>query len=189
MNKEQLVIKATELGIENAEALTVAQLKLAIETAESKIAQDAEIVAQATALGLEVEGKTVEQLTAEITELQELSAQVAAASRDAELLAILSEYLGIADIDSLSKEEVVALLEAKKTDEAAGIETVAEIVVEGRTDEAVTASDGREYVFATDAPASFRYLGVHKTQEEWIADTDAIDLMVAGRLSFLTLKK
>ena len=188
MSKE-LVKKAIELGIENAEALTASQLKKAIENAESKIAQDAEIVAQATALGLEVEGKTVEQLTAEIAELQELSTQVNEASRDAELLAILSEYLGISDIDSLSKEEVISLLEAKKADEIAGIEVVAELVQEGRTDEAVKATNGLEYVFADDAPAAFRYLGVHRTQREWIADIDAIDLMVAGKLSFLTLKK
>jgi hypothetical protein len=188
MSKE-LIKKATELGIDNAGALTASQLKIAIKTAENKTAQDAAIVAQATTLGLEVEGKTVNQLTAEIAELQELSAQVNQASRDAELLSILSEYLGIADIDSLSKEEVVALLEAKKADEAAGIEVVAEFVEEGRTDEAAKSSNGLEYVFADDAPAAFRYLGVHRTQKEWIADTDAIDLMVAGKLSFLTLKK
>lgn len=188
MSKE-LVKKAIELGIENAEALTATQLKKAIENAEIKINQDAETIAQATELGLEVEGKSVEQLVAEIEELQNLSNQIGAASRDAELLAILSEYLGIADIDSLSKEEVVALLEAKKADEAAGIETVAELVQEGRSDEAVTASNGNDYVFANDAPAAFRYLGAYKTQKEWIADVDAIDLMVAGKLSFLTLKK
>jgi hypothetical protein len=188
MSKE-LVKKAIELGIENAEALTASQLKLAIVNAEKKIAQDAEIVTEATELGLVVEGKSVEELVAAIVEFQKVADEIAKAARDAELLAILSDYLGISDIDSLSKEEVVALLEAKKADEAAGIEVVLEPVQEGRTDEAATAANGLEYMFKEDAPASFRYLGQHRTQKEWIADVDAIDLMVAGKLSFLTLKK
>lgn len=188
MSKE-LLSKATVLGIQNAENLTPTQLKKAIEVAEGKQAQDAAVIAKATELGLVVEGKTVEDLSAAILELQELQAEIAKAARDAELLSILSEYLGIEDIDSLTKEEVVSLLEVKKADEAKGIETVTEVVQDGRTDESITASNGLEYVFKADAPAAFRYLGVHQTQEKWIKDKDSIDLMVAGKLSFLTLKK
>ena len=189
MIKEELQKKAIELGIENAETLTAPQLKIAIEKAESIQSEESEVIAKATELGLIVEGKSIAELSEAILELEQIQAEISKQARDAELLAILSEYLGIPDIDVLSKDEVIALLESKKQDEADGIEVVAEIIQEGRTEESVTASNGLDYVFNEDAPTAFRYLGTHRTQKEWIADKDAIDLMVAGKLSFLTLKK
>lgn len=201
---EDLKNKAIELGIENAEALTPAQLKKAIEAAEAKKAISEELKVKAESLGIVVEGKSDAELEAAIGEAQSLADEINLAARQAEMLAFLSEYLGITDIDSLSKDEVKALLDEKEAAVALEIDTLKEdlgkqqtaaaakievVEPKGKTDKSYKASNGKEYVFADDAPAAFRYLGQHRTQEDWITDEDALELMVAGRLTFLTLKK
>jgi hypothetical protein len=182
---------AQELGIENAEALTASQLKKAIEGAQAKAERLSALQTAADELGIASEGLSEEELnTAVGTALdeklaKELAEQSAAASE--EVLEILSEYLGVENISNLSVEEVKAILEEKSTAAAAEIETVIE--EEGKTDESFTAENGKEYVFTPDAPAAFRCLGVAKTQKEWMQDQDSMELLIAGNLSFLTLKK
>jgi hypothetical protein len=188
MSKE-LIIKAKELGIENAEALTASQLKKAIEKAESIIADENAVIAKATSLDLETEGKTIAELNEAIEETEALAAEIHLNARNTEIIAYLAEYLGVDDIDSLTKEEVQQLIAEKEAAKETETEEEVEVVQEGKTDEAYKASNGKKYVFTEDAPARFRYLGVLKTQKEWIADKDSIELMVAGNLSFLTLKK
>lgn len=190
MSKE-LIVKAKELGIENAESLSVAQLKKAIEAAEKQVAELAGYKALAIELGLSTEGlddtALIVAVNAALEEKKhaEIAAQSAAAQ--AEVLAILSEYLGVDDITALSKEEVIALLEKKQSEEASDETVVA--ADEGKTDESFIAENGKEYVFTKDAPAAFRCLGVGKTQKEWMEDKDSMNLLIAGNLSFLTLKK
>lgn len=182
---------AQELGIENAEALTASQLKKAVEAAQAKSERLNALKVAAVELGIAHEGLSEEELnTAVGVALGEklatdLAEQAAAASE--EVLAILSEYLGVPDIRSLSVEEVKLLLDGKSTAEASGLETVVE--EEGKTEESFKAKNGKEYVFTPDAPAAFRCLGVAKTQKEWLEDTDSMELLVAGNLTFLTLKK
>ena len=216
--------KAKELGIKNAETLTESQLNKAIKAAEKalKISEElkakaialgvdvegksnaelseaiatAEVFAKAKELGLETEDKTLEELSDSIAEAELLAKEINDQARQAELLSMLSEYLGITDIGSLTKEEVSTLLEKKKAEEALqsesgkGSEVKAEKVEEpkGKSTKAFNLKD-KEYVFKNDAPAAFRYLGQLKTQEEWMEDGDALELMIAGNLSFLTLKK
>jgi len=188
---EDLKKIALELGIENAEALTASQLKKAIEGAQAKAERLNALKAAAVELGIESEGVSEEELNTAVGVAmdeklaRELAEQSAAASL--EVLAILSEYLGVDNISDLSVEEVKALLDEKSTDAAAEIETVIE--EEGKTDESFTAENGKEYVFTPDAPAAFRCLGVAKTQKEWLEDTDSMELLIAGNLTFLTLKK
>jgi len=184
---EKLLKRAKELGIENAEALNQKELTAAIKTAEAKLKENQEIFKRAQDLGLETEGKSPEELLKTIQEAEEIAKEIASQARNTELVAMLSEYLGITDLESLTKDEIKALLEKRQKADDAG--EVTPVVQEGKTDQAVKASNGKEYVFTDDAPAAFRYLGVHRTQKEWIEDQDSIDLMVAGRLSFLTFKK
>lgn len=160
---------AQELGIENAESLSASQLKKAIDAAKAK----AEVPAE-------------EASSEEFISIDEIEAANVAAQE--EVLAILSEYLGVDDIRSLDVETVKALLADKETEEAASIEVVID-AEEGKTNESFTASNGKEYVFTPDAPAAFRCFGTAKTQKEWLEDTDSMELLVAGNLSFLTLKK
>lgn len=188
---EDLKKIALELGIENAESLTAAQLKKAVAAAKAKAERLNALKTAAVDLGIESEGLSEEELnTAVKVALDEklakdLEEQTAAAS--VEVLAILSEYLGVEDISTLSVEEVKALLDEKSTTAAAEIETVIE--EEGKTDESFTAENGNEYVFTPDAPAVFRCFGIAKTQKEWLEDKDSMELLVSGNLSFLTLKK
>lgn len=157
---------------------------------ELKAAADAKVIATATSYKLETEGKTVEELEVSIAEVENLQAEIKAHARNAEIVAHLAEYLGVEDLEALTKEEVKTLLAEKEAATTNTTEKVEkEVVVEGRTEKAFEASNGNKYVFTEDAPAKFRYLGILRTQEEWIADKDSMELMIAGSLSFLTLKK
>jgi predicted protein tyrosine phosphatase len=186
MSKE-LIKTAIALGIENVEALTAPKLKIAVKAAQSKLDAFKALILKAESFGIETKDVSEADLLLAVTEAEDIAEQIVFHARQAEMLAFLSEYLGITDIDSLSKDEVQDLLVKRETVTASEISVVVE--QEGKTDKSFEASNGKEYVFADDAPTAFRYLGQHRTQEEWIADGTAIELMVAGRLSFLTLKK
>jgi len=194
---------AQELGIENAESLTAAQLKKAVAAAQKakedtakadqeKLDASAELKKVADALEISTEGLSDEEITAAIDAegaklLEEKQAQV-----HEEIMATLSEYLGVEDIRSLDLETVKTLLAEKETAEASPLEVIVTddtTIEEGKTDASFTDSKGREWVFADDAPAGFRCLGIERTQAEWMEDADAMELFVEGDLSFLTLKK
>jgi len=200
---EELKKIALELGIENAESLTAAQLKKAVAAAQAKQAEEAkadqdkldasaELKRVAVALEISTEGLTDEEIKAAIEAegaklLEEKQAQL-----QEEILATLSEYLGVEDIRSLDLETVKTLLAEKETAEASPLEVIVaddETIEEGKTDESYTDSKGREWVFADDAPAGFVCLGIGRTQKEWMEDVDSMELFVEGDLSFLTLKK
>ncbi|MEN9907156.1 MAG: hypothetical protein RLZZ540_297 [Bacteroidota bacterium] len=220
MSKE-LISKAIELGIENAETLTPAQLKKAIDAAEKKLVDTANLKEKAVSLGIITAEKTDAELSEEIENLEnskslrekavklgvenveslsdenleiivayieKYKAIANEEAREAELSEMLSEFLGVDDVYYLSKEEIKGLLAKKEVEKAAGIEVVVEKSEEGKSNESFTVNS-TVYVFADDAPEAFRYLGQRRTQKEWIADSDALELMVAGKLSFLTLKK
>jgi BMFP domain-containing protein YqiC len=46
--------------------------------------------------------------------------------------------------------------------------------------------NGREYGFSDSAPERFNFLGQNKSQAEWLADEDAMELLIAGKNSFIT---
>jgi hypothetical protein len=194
---------AQELGIENAESLTAAQLKKAVAAAQAKKDEEAKVVQDkldasaylkkvAEDLEISTEGLSDEEITAAIEAegaklLEEKQAQV-----HEEIMATLSEYLGVPDVRSLDLETVKSLLADKETEAASPLEVIVaddETIEEGKTDASFTDSKGREWVFADDAPAGFRCLGIERTQAEWMEDSDSMELFVEGDLSFLTLKK
>lgn len=200
---EDLKKIAIELGIENAESLTAAQLKKAVAAAQAKKADEAKadqdkleasanLKLVAEKLEIPTEGLTDDEITAAIEAegaklLEQKQAQV-----HEEIMAELSTYLGVEDVRSLDLETVKTLLAEKEAENPLTIEVVDEaevIAEEGKTDASFTDSKGREWVFADDAPAGFRCLGIERTQEEWMADKDSMELFVEGDLSFLTLKK
>jgi ethanolamine utilization microcompartment shell protein EutL len=216
MSKE-LINKAIELGIENAESLTPAQLKIAISAAEKKLADSAELKKKAVSLGIITEEKTDADLSTEVLQaeasvalrekavglgilgaddlsdetlevvvayIEKYKAMANEEARETEVSEMLSEFLGVEDVYALSKEEIKDLLAKKEAEKAAGIDVVAEKSEEGKSNESFTVNR-TEYVFADDAPGAFRYLGQRRTQKEWLEDSDALELMVAGRLSFV----
>jgi hypothetical protein len=147
-----------------------------------------ETLKKALELGIEnAESLTTPELKVSETDEDVFAKELNLQARQTEMLAILSDYLGISDIDKLTKEEVKALLDKKATAEALNIEVILD-EEEGKTEEIIVVN-GNDYVFSKDAPAAFRYMGQHRTQQEWFEDPVAVELMVAGNLSFLILKK
>lgn len=189
---EDLIKTAQELGIENAESLTASQLKKAVEAAQKAKEASENLKLVAEKLEITTEGLTDEEISAAIEAegaklLEEKQAQV-----QEEILATLSEYLGVDDIRSLDIETVKTLLAEKETAEASPLEVIVAddaTIEEGKTDESYTDSKGREWVFADDAPAGFVCLGIGRTQKQWMEDVDSMELFVEGDLSFLILKK
>ncbi|MEO8532844.1 MAG: hypothetical protein ABI441_03805 [Flavobacterium sp.] len=133
------------------------------------------------------EGISDEGLTDLINAEGEKLVQAKSLQLQEEIVDMLSEYLGVEDVRNLTVDEVEALLEAKGEDITATLESTD--VDSGKSAEAYTDSKGREFVFTDDAPAAFRCFGIERTQEEWMADKDAMELFVEGDLSFLTIKK
>jgi hypothetical protein len=185
----ELKEKAVSLGIET-EGKT--DDELSVEVQETELKQEASITLREKAkeFGIdEADGLSDEDLEVIVVYVEKYKAMANEESREAELAEMLSEFLGVDDVYALSKEEIKALLDKKEADKAAGIEVVVERQLDGKTEESFTVN-GKEFVFADDAPGAFRYLGQHRTQKEWIADGDALELMVAGKLSFVKpLKK
>ncbi len=174
---EELIKKAIELGITNAEALTSKQLEKAIAKAE----KEAVVIPETTQ-----EESQEDASESIIPGISDEDAFMLA--RQAEIVSAMSRILGIDDIDTLSLEEVEAILEKYKNGVTVNDIPVVDAEELGRSSDSY-ASKGKEYIFHKDAPAAFRYLGQFRTQEEWMSDEDAMELMVAGKLSFLTLKK
>lgn len=181
MDKKPLEI-AKKLGIENAESLTPAQLKKAIEAAQGKQESFNELKLKAEGLGIVFpEDITEEDLAAEILATEEaIEAQQLVDEFNKKAHTLIEGTIGFERFEELSAEDLAEYLKSKMTTEASEIEVVAS----GKTDKTIKFKDV-EYGFAANAPASFRFMGFVKTQEEWIADKDTMELMVSGNLSYV----
>lgn len=177
--------KATVLGIVYVDETTLDELSAKILEAESKIEFSKALREKAKTLEIiEADDLTDEVLEVVVAYIEKYKAMANEEARETEVSEMLSEFLGVEDVYALSKEEIKDLLAKKEAEKAAGIEVVVERVVDGKTDESF-AVNGKDYVFTDDAPGAFRYLGQRRTQKEWIADSDSLELMVAGKLSFV----
>jgi len=183
MNKDQLIIRAKELGIQDAETLTVKQLQDAIKLAEAKVAEAnaaaekrAALEKTAQSLGIET---TDEQTDEELTTL----IVVTEAGFVQEKFDAVVAALGLGDVSELTTDELTAKV-AEKLQVLQPEEVKAE-EPKGRTKKTFKSENGKTYGFAPDAPAAFRYLGKKLTQEKWIEDKDSMELMVSGNLNFI----
>jgi hypothetical protein len=181
--------KAVSLGIET-EGKTYDELAVEVQEAELKLETSVALREKAKALEIvEADDLTDETLEVVVAYIEKYKAMANEEARETEVSEMLSEFLGVEDVYALSKEEIKELLAKKEAEKASGLEVVVERVIDGKTDESF-AVNGKDYVFTDDAPGTFRYLGQRRTQKEWIADSDALELMVAGKLSFVKpLKK
>lgn len=182
MKLEQLIIKAKELGIENAESLKEKELKAAIAEKEAFN----ELVEAAKELGIETEGLDENELYKQVlvAENSKLSGVNEALK---ERIAVLTGVFGIEDKEDLSAEELSVIAKEK-------VESLLAITPEakeapkapkGKTDKPFKASSGKEYRFTAKAPAAFRFAGVVKTQEDWLKDKEAMELLILGNSSYL----
>jgi hypothetical protein len=108
MNKNELLIKAKELGIENAEALTAPQLKIAVENAQNKIAVFDALKLKATGLGIVFsEDITEEDLNAEILATEEvIEAQRLVDEFNEKVHALIEATIGYDNFERLSADEI-----------------------------------------------------------------------------------
>lgn len=183
----ELKKKAESLGIITTDKELV-QLTAEIAEAEQKAEYSKLLHEKAEKLNLIHDEISDENLEIIVRYAEQLNIMANEEAREAEVSSMLSEYLGVPDVYQLSKEDIAALLDKKQSQEASGIVVEVQKTVEGKTDESFTIG-GKDYLFTDDAPSSFRYLGQLRTQKEWINDPDALELMVAGKLSFLIIKK
>jgi hypothetical protein len=142
------------------------------------------LIEKAKVLGIDTKGLTVDQLKAAIKKAE--------AEKIAELTVAVTE----------AKNEFEALLEdASGEDKAEALQNIglAELALAAFTgDPLVKSSDlvsgeielnGSFYAFKKTAPARFNFLGVNKTQEEWLQDKDIMELLISGNSSFVKLIK
>lgn len=180
MAKDQLILKAKELGIQDAETLTVEQLKAAIAQAEALAqakAEKAALIEKATALGIEGASDM------EVSDIEKLIIVTESGLVQAKLEAVTTA-LGLEDASGLTPDELAAKVAEKlQVNQPEEVKKVEE--PKGKTKKTFKAENGKTYGFTKDAPAAFRYAGKKLTQEEWIADKDAMELMIAGRLNFV----
>lgn len=179
MNKEQLIIRATELGIQDAGSLTVDQLKAAIKAAEQRL----DLNSKALKLGIE---------TPEKFEFDELSQLILATESTvlSSKVAVFTSVLGLEGTDELSVEELEAAVKEKVSSLTVVAKPDAKVKVlkeEGKDQTPFKVKSGNSYQFNENAPAAFRYAGVLKTQKEWLKDSDSLELMVTGNLSYVSL--
>lgn len=186
--RNELVEKAKSLGVEFTEETTNEALAALVISAE----EWQNLILKAEALGIEFESvKDLENaelvqliLATENSILEDVKAKLI------ERLNSLASVLGIENAWELTPEELTvkaseklaALQGTEKTEEA--------VEVKGRTDKTYKSKSGKEYRFKEKAPAAFRFLGKLQTQEDWIADEEAMELMVLGNLTYVEqLKK
>jgi hypothetical protein len=179
MNKNKLILKAKELGIQDAETLTVEQLKAVIAEAEALLQAEAEkaaLIEKATELGIEVTSDM------EVSEIENLIIVTESGLVQAKLDAVTTA-LGLEDASGLTPDELAAKVAEKLQVNAPEVVKAEE--PKGKTDKTFKAENGKTYGFTKDAPAAFRYAGKKQTQEKWIADKASMELMIAGNLSFV----
>ena len=189
MNKEQLLLQAKELGIENAESLNMNELKAAISAKKAFN----ELVAAAKDLGIETEGLDENELYKQVL-VTENSNQAALVEVLRERVALLTGALGIEAKEELSSEELSAIAKEKVESLLATAPEAKEassgpIVLKGKSDKPFKSASGKEYRFTEKAPAAFRFGGVVKTQEDWLKDKDSMELMILGNLTYLEVFK
>lgn len=215
MANEELIKKAQELGVENAESLTKPQLEKAIKNAEAAIKERSELVARAVELGFDSELLAEFSNEALKNAVSELEEERLAKELEAKKAELMSEFLGVdyhtstlEELEAAAKNVVVENVKshAEVVKNHFGVEMLevspeelntaisekmpkAEVSVntesEGKTDDVFTTESGLEYVFAEDAPAAFRFADVVRTQKEWIKDNDSMDLMIQGGVSYV----
>lgn len=220
MNKEQLIIKAKELGIKDVEsfknneeiktAIKAVEQRLELNSKAAKLGIDApetlsdEELSQlvlvtestvlaskldvfATANGVEnVHDLSPEEIQSAIE--KNVNDQKELTGQDSAKLSAIASVFGLGDVSGLSVDELQSAAGAKLVSFGTPATTQEVKEVPGRSSASFKSKNGNSYQFDKTAPAAFRYAGVLKTQEEWLKDSAALELMISGNLSYLKLK-
>lgn len=179
MNKEQLILKAKELGVENIESLTTNKL---LEEAIKKVEDRNLLVSKAESLGIE-NAKEVES-----TDLQTL-VLAAENTQLASKLEVCKTALGLGEDVEVDETTVSEALKSLVAAAAPAKKESKKDEPKGKTKKTYKRENGSEYGFTDKAPAAFRYLGTHRTQEEWISDKESMEIMISNNLGYVELLK
>lgn len=145
----------------------------------------AQLIEKAKTFGIDTEGLTVDQLKAAI---KQATAEKTAALEEA-LNNAQQEFIDLPD--TASAEDIQAAQDKvdaaeKELSDFTGIA----IVKTSATDSGTFELNGSLYAFKKSAPERFNFVGKNKSQAEWLADKDAMELLISGRSSFVkSIKK
>ncbi|NRT11519.1 hypothetical protein [Flavobacterium sp. 14A] len=143
-----------------------------------------QLIDKAKTFGIDTEGLTVEQLKAAIKKVKaEKIAELTVAVTEAKT-AFENLPEDASDEDKIAVQGNINLAEQALAD-FTGVPTE----TKEEENEAEFDFNGSTYGFKKTAPARFNFLGVNRSQEEWIQDKDAMELLISGNSSFVKLLK
>lgn len=137
-----------------------------------------QLIEKAKTFGIDTEGLNVEQLKAAIKK--------AKAEKVAELTVAVADAKTAFDAlpEDASDEDKTAVQNTIDSAEIALAEFTG-VPVKTKENENVFELNGSFYGFKKSAPERFNFLGVNRTQEEWMKDEDAMELLISGNSSFV----
>lgn len=178
---EALLNKAKELGIENAESLNQKQLEKAIAVKEQEIKKRVELLTECDSLGIDTadfDGYSNEEIEAALIDYK---SDLEKNSLNAAKEQLIVDRLGLSgDLTEVTLEEITKAFDVLVTKEVT--DTVD--LNAGKYSETFKVN-GTVYQFHPKTPASFRFADQLKTQEEWVKDTDSLEIMIEGGLSYI----
>lgn len=138
------------------------------------------LIEKSKSFGIDTEGLTIDQL--------EVAIKKASAEKVAELTVAVTDAKTVFEAlpEDASDEDKAAAEEKIYSAEKALADFTGVPLVE-KTDSVpgVIEINGRLYGFKKTAPARFNFAGTNRTQEEWLQDKDAMELLVLGNSSFV----
>lgn len=138
------------------------------------------LIEKAKSFGIDTEGLTIEQLEAAIKKVTaEKVAELTVAVTDAKTE---FEALGA---DASEEDKAAAQDKINLAEQAVADFTGVPLVNKTESVPGVIEINGTFYAFRKTAPARFNFAGANKTQEEWLQDKDAMELLVLGNSSFV----
>jgi hypothetical protein len=143
------------------------------------------LIEKAKALGIKTEGLTEPQLKAEIKKVgAEKFAELTVAVSDAK-----TEFEALKE-DATDADKALAQEKIDLAEQALADFTGKPLEKKAVSEPGTIELNGSVYAFKKNAPERFNFLGVNRTQEEWLKDKDAMELLISGNSSFVKpLKK
>ncbi|WP_271730001.1 hypothetical protein [Aquimarina algiphila] len=193
MNKEELLVVAKELGIENADSLAYNDLKKAVSKAKKALEVAKDNVTNENMNSEAQQTKGQEADTANVPIESESKSEVLEDNEKPE-----GQEFEIKPIEAPNAtDELVKNLGDQKNDAELAIKkalNVREEVLtnlgeedksENQVKEYYEDDQGRKYVFSSFAPEKFRFNNQIKTKEEWLQDSEAMEQLVFGNSAYV----
>jgi hypothetical protein len=138
------------------------------------------LIEKAKTFGIDTEGLTIDQLNAAIKKAK--AEKIALLTVDVLDAKTAFDAL-LEDASDEDKATAQARIDSAEYDLAAFTGQTVEKKIEDVP--GVFDLDGSLYAFKKSAPARFNFLGTNRTQEEWLQDEVAMELLIAGNSSFV----